>query len=170
MGLDDDVKLTTVQVMAWCHEATSHYLSQSWSSSVSPYGITNIFFCWTCDPTGYWNLLISNQTSFVQNVVHNDQSLNIWINVPRHSVHHDRSACWSGSNFLCQMSGKLPYLEDWVMKINSTIPTICKGNYENIKLCPLSTVFCFSSFCLKISKNLEVTSHWQKQYWQWLQR
>ena len=37
--LTDD-KSTLVQVMAWCHQATSHYLSQCWPSSMSPYGIT----------------------------------------------------------------------------------------------------------------------------------
>ena len=26
--------------MAWCHQATSHYLSQCWPRSMSPYGIT----------------------------------------------------------------------------------------------------------------------------------
>ena len=26
--------------MAWCHQATSHYLTQCWSRSVSPYGIS----------------------------------------------------------------------------------------------------------------------------------
>ena len=31
---------TLVQVMAWCHQATSHYLSQCWLRSLSPYGIT----------------------------------------------------------------------------------------------------------------------------------
>ena len=29
-----------VQVMAWCHQAPSHYLSQCWPRSMSPYGIT----------------------------------------------------------------------------------------------------------------------------------
>ena len=33
-------KSKLVQVMAWCHQATSHYLSQCWPSSISPYGIT----------------------------------------------------------------------------------------------------------------------------------
>ena len=33
-------KLTLVQVMAWCHQATSHYLSQCWPRFISPYGIT----------------------------------------------------------------------------------------------------------------------------------
>ena len=36
--LTDD-KSTLVQVMAWCHQATSHYLSQCWLSSMSPCGI-----------------------------------------------------------------------------------------------------------------------------------
>ena len=33
-------KSTLVQVMAWCRQATSHYLSQCWPRSQSPYGIT----------------------------------------------------------------------------------------------------------------------------------
>ena len=32
-------KSTMVQVMAWCRQATSHYLSQCWLSSLSPYGV-----------------------------------------------------------------------------------------------------------------------------------
>ena len=31
---------TLVQVMAWCRQATSHYLSQCWPSSMSPYDVT----------------------------------------------------------------------------------------------------------------------------------
>ena len=37
--LTDD-KSTSVQVMAWCRQATSHYLSQCWPTSMSPYGVT----------------------------------------------------------------------------------------------------------------------------------
>ena len=33
-------KSTLVQVMAWCRQATSHYLSQCWPRSMSLYGIT----------------------------------------------------------------------------------------------------------------------------------
>ena len=40
MSLDfTDDQSTLVQVMAWCHQATSHYLSQCWLSSLSPYGV-----------------------------------------------------------------------------------------------------------------------------------
>ena len=35
-----DGQSTLVQVMAWCRQATSHYLSQCWPRSLSPYGIT----------------------------------------------------------------------------------------------------------------------------------
>ena len=35
-----DDKSTLVQVMAWCHQPTSHYLSQCWPSSMSRYGVT----------------------------------------------------------------------------------------------------------------------------------
>ena len=38
LDLTDD-KSTLVQVMAWCHQATSLYLSQCWPRSMSPYGV-----------------------------------------------------------------------------------------------------------------------------------
>ena len=39
LNLTDD-KSTLVEVMAWCHQATSHYLNQCWPSSMSLYGVT----------------------------------------------------------------------------------------------------------------------------------
>ena len=42
MSLDLTDKSTLVQVMAWCHQATSHYLNQCWSSSMSPYCATRL--------------------------------------------------------------------------------------------------------------------------------
>ena len=35
-----DDKSTLVQVMAWCRQSTSHYPSQCWPRSMSPYGVT----------------------------------------------------------------------------------------------------------------------------------
>ena len=35
-----DDRSTLVQVMAWCRQTTSHYLSQCWPRSLSPYGVT----------------------------------------------------------------------------------------------------------------------------------
>ena len=41
MSLDfTDDQSTLVQVMAWCRQATGHYLSQCWPKSLSPYDIT----------------------------------------------------------------------------------------------------------------------------------
>ena len=37
--LTDD-KSTLVQVMAWCRQATSHYLNHCWPRSSTPYGVT----------------------------------------------------------------------------------------------------------------------------------
>ena len=39
LDLTDD-KSTLVQVMAWCRQATSHYLNQCWPRSLSPNGVT----------------------------------------------------------------------------------------------------------------------------------
>ena len=40
MSLDfTDDQSSLVQVMAWCRQATSHYLSQCWPRSLSPYGV-----------------------------------------------------------------------------------------------------------------------------------
>ena len=40
MSLDStDHQPTLVQVMDWCRQATSHYLSQCWSRSLSSYGV-----------------------------------------------------------------------------------------------------------------------------------
>ena len=35
-----DEQSTLVQVMSWCRQATSQYLSQCWPRSMSPYGVT----------------------------------------------------------------------------------------------------------------------------------
>ena len=41
MSLDfTDDQSTLVQIMAWCHQATSHYLCQCWLRSLLPYGVT----------------------------------------------------------------------------------------------------------------------------------
>ena len=46
MSLDlTDDKSTLVQVMAWCRQATSHYLSQCWPRSLTPYGATRPHPC-----------------------------------------------------------------------------------------------------------------------------
>ena len=58
MSLDiANEKSTLVQVMAWCHQATSHYLSQCWHRSLLPYGITRLQ--WVTS-VRWWTKCVSN--------------------------------------------------------------------------------------------------------------
>ena len=68
LSLDlSDNKSTLVQVMAWCRQATSHYLSQCWPRSRPPNGVTRPQWVnWIDIPSGIalqankLNILISN--------------------------------------------------------------------------------------------------------------
>ena len=66
MSLDfTDDQSTLVQVMAWCCQATSHYLSQCWPRSLWPYGVTRpLWVNWILGNKHQWNL---NWTSYIFN-------------------------------------------------------------------------------------------------------
>ena len=67
MSLDlTDDKSTLVQVMAWCRQATSHYLSQCWPRSLTLYDVTR--------PQWVNCILIQNQTMVCRNRKLNDFS------------------------------------------------------------------------------------------------
>ena len=57
-------KSTLVQVMAWCHQATSHYLRQFWLRSMSQLGVT-------CHNglTHYWWMFSKYKTIFVLPII-----------------------------------------------------------------------------------------------------
>ena len=69
LDLTDD-KSSLVQVMAWCHQATSHYLSQCWPRSLSPSGnkasvdpdlccnIASLGHNWLMQATTFFSLLL----------------------------------------------------------------------------------------------------------------
>ena len=62
MSLDfADDKSTMVQVMAWCRQATSHYLSQCWPRSMSPNGVTR---------PQWVNSLITTVEKYIVNEIH----------------------------------------------------------------------------------------------------
>ena len=61
---DDESAL--IQVMAWCRQATSHYLSQCWPRSLSPYGVTrpqwaNIFLYSLTPRSSWWTLSLNHK-------------------------------------------------------------------------------------------------------------
>ena len=62
LDLTDD-KSTLVQVMAWCHQATSHYLSQCWRRFMSPNGVTRpqwVKFVSIRNKQKYWCAFVFN--------------------------------------------------------------------------------------------------------------
>ena len=61
-----DHKSTLVQVMAWCRQATSHYLSPCWPLSLMPYSITK----------PQWVKLVHN---FAASVIHSSLHEIFWI-------------------------------------------------------------------------------------------
>ena len=56
---------TLVQVVAWCHQATSHYLSQCWPRSLSPYDITRPQWVKLSSPFQIWHVYL--QQCFLSN-------------------------------------------------------------------------------------------------------
>ena len=63
--IDDQSKL--VQVMAWCHQATSHYLSQCWPRSLMPYDVTrpqwvNCSISLICSPKNFTGLILDTES------------------------------------------------------------------------------------------------------------
>ena len=59
--LTDD-KSTLVQVMVWCRQASSQYLSQCWPRSLSPYGVTRPQWVNSClNRESVWPILALSQ-------------------------------------------------------------------------------------------------------------
>ena len=121
MDLTDD-KSTLVQVMAWCHQATSHYLSQCWPRSMSSYDVTRpqwdlcvifrciavIIFMSIFSAINFrWTLLDSNddKSTLVQ--------VKAWC--PTAPSHH-LSQCWSRSMSYCITK------QQWVNSWSGTTP------------------------------------------------
>ena len=77
LDLTDD-KSTLGQVMAWCRQATSHYLSQCWPRSMSPNGITRPQWVKVIMTHENYNLNIHN--SYLQNI-----AVTNWIYFPTSS-------------------------------------------------------------------------------------
>ena len=62
-----DVNSTLVQVMCWCHQATSHYLCQCWSRTMTPIGVTRPQGMNTHLPVMHdWCKCITSLSNFIQ--------------------------------------------------------------------------------------------------------
>ena len=85
MPLDHtDDKSTLVQVMAWCRQATSHYLSQCWPRSMPPNGVTrpqwvnwHVFPTWWHGNAFLWGGSTGDQWSLVDSPLHRASNTDI---------------------------------------------------------------------------------------------
>ena len=74
-------KSTFVQVMAWCHQATSYYLSQCWPQSISSYDVirlqwVNMLFILQPCPDVYWYPLVTDK--FCQDYIEEMENFGQW--------------------------------------------------------------------------------------------
>ena len=63
-----DDKSTLVQVMPWCHHATSHYLHQCWPRSISPYDMSRLQWL----KTDYISFQLWSSTSHLWKIIRYD--------------------------------------------------------------------------------------------------
>ena len=76
-------KSTLVPVMVWCLQATSHYLSQGWPRSMSPYGVTRPQWVNCVKPGSESSNLLTPQSATVVTDGPDPGALgqfNLWIN------------------------------------------------------------------------------------------
>ena len=102
--LTDD-KSTLVQVMAWCRQASSHYLSLYWLSFLSPYGVARPqWLNWSVEYTDQykwylgrgWRLYWDNTNpSFSAYAIHNNTLLSF---VGEHRVIHETPCVMNSSD------------------------------------------------------------------------
>ena len=69
LDISDD-KSALVHVMVWCRQATSHYLSQCWPRSVSPYGVIRTQCVKGSMPSGFTIRLVKLSDTFVSIDMH----------------------------------------------------------------------------------------------------
>ena len=79
-----DIKSTLAQLMAWCHQATSHYLSQCWPRSISPYDIprpqkVNVWQICLNDDFSTWGPIMRTKFSWESMVMCSDSQVHFVI-------------------------------------------------------------------------------------------
>ena len=96
-------KSTLVQVMAWCRQATSHYLSQCWPRSMSPNGVTRPQWVKSIISNYMlWNKFMNTSCIFalkwMQQNIHDDKSTLVQVMARCHrATSHCLSQCWPRS-------------------------------------------------------------------------
>ena len=128
-------KSTLVQVMAWCHQATRHYLSQCWPRSLSPSGVTRPQWVKICRsvPFQWWGMTYNANVQYFtsqQNVITPDFCYNMtpysmilhvtkwcrkYIRFWTHKKHPTSCLHWQNSNagnMIVSWKGNIEHLGD----------------------------------------------------------
>ena len=127
-----DDKSTLVQVMAWCSQATSNYLSQCWARSILPYGITR----------SHWGFIEAEWCIYVS--VNKHHWFRLWLvawSVPSHYLNQ----CWNVVNWT--LRNKLQWHFDW----NSYI-FIQENAFENV-VWKMAARFCLGLHVFTMAEN-----------------
>ena len=94
-------KSTLVQVMAWCRQATSHYLSQCWPRSLSPHGVTRPQWVNILTLYRYISTIVSSQFILsVSHIIYTDSVLTVTNISFKHYI-----VAWNGLyhlNYFCE--------------------------------------------------------------------
>ena len=134
-------KSTLVQVMAWCRQATSHYLSQCWPGSMSPYGITRPQWVKSLTPRRFkWNFKFHFHTNWLVVEVSclTDKLTLVQVMACGHqATSHYPSQCWSRSmppNGMARPQWVKLFLKIWVNPRSFTDKNLCKGLNVNFSV------------------------------------
>ena len=129
MPLDLTDKSTLVQVMAWCRQATCHYLSQCWHRSMSPCSVIRPQWVNTLAPWRYdtkWVIFkcLSMISRYASSPSCECQGTTLicqqWFRCHQTTSHY-LSQCWTRSKFILISQGTM----NW-MKITVVLSTVLK--------------------------------------------
>ena len=152
---------TLVQVMAWCRQATSHYLSQCWPSSMSPYGVTRpqwvnrVIYCYKAIIWPKSSIIVNgipgtNRREIDQNMNH--ASKKYFVKYWSRKVWHYICYCWRQ----CRISWDTrPHWSHHAFIFMSTV------RKTNSRSCPTFSDFgsAWRFFAGKVKKQNKTTTH-----------
>ena len=112
-----DDQSTLVQVMAWCRQATSHYLSQCWPWSLSSYGVTRPQWVNMVFP------VLVRQHLYIETVRVSTESRYNW------QVYIMEPSCRHLNHIFIYCVARCAL---WNLKIDSSVPGRCGRNFRSI--------------------------------------
>ena len=142
-------KSSLVQVMAWCHQATSHYLNQCWPSSMLPYDVSRGYHINEC-------VNLSSNWSLNPTVIHLNSNLSWWCWFHTTETYcggwypsdlapgHQQPLCWPRPEHNARHS---PLLTHWGRdKIAAILQTTFSNAFSSLKIYDFCLIFHWSLF------------------------